>query len=428
MNPPTPKKTKTSIELLSGSSRQTSTSLVNNGDVTKDSALRRSTITGLIKDINKTAGEKIAFNLLEDKDAPTNVNNWISSTSLKLDYIISNKRPGGLPEGRIIEMFGEPSSGKSTIAQTFCAQIQKNGGIAVYIDAENATSLENLKLLGVNVEELIFVQEQCVENIFQLIESIITSIRNQMNDVPILIVWDSIAASATKVELEATYEQNQIGIKARALSKGIMKVNNMLKDKRVTLLLLNQTRQKIGIIMGDATTTPGGMAIPFASSVRLRVYTPSKIKETIEKQEIVKGIEVKIGAVKNKVGRPYRQTSIQIIYGKGITDSELLFDDLRVFCESNKFKDNKAKYAVGDVVCVLSGAGAWKNAELQNLKTGEVVKDVKFYKADFETKVLNNPEFKEYVLAVCDGCFILDAAETDSITKAITPMTDHEID
>lgn len=523
----------------------------------KDNSVRRNLIANITKDINKSKGEKVAFNLIEDKDAPTNVSDWISTTSIKLDYIIANRRPGGIPGGRIIEIFGEPSSGKSTLAQTICAQHQKNGGIAVYIDSENATSLENLALLGVNVEELIFVQEQCIEDTFQLIEQIITSVKNQMNDVPILIVWDSVAASVSRTELEATYEQQQIGIKARALSKGIMKVNQILKDKGVTLILLNQTRQKIGVIGSDPcvapetkikirrqntslnftpeqtitigelfkqegiskfnevgmlnvedsdieiesydfktntkcwrkvtdlvvkneskvhyklgtlkgtadhkvwyngkwielskhpkaklvkepievldlcvedthnyiaegqinhnTTTPGGMAIPFAASVRLRVYTPSKIKELVDKQEVIKGIEIRVGAVKNKVARPYRQTTIQILYGKGVTDSELLFDDLRVFCESSTYKEKRAKYAYKDgIVANIHGSGGWKYIQLLDSNTGEIVKEQNFRKDEFESKILNNPEYKEYILALCDGCFILNAVEKDEVTK-----------
>lgn len=532
----------------------------------KDSSVRRNLIANITKDINKTKGEKVAFNLLEDKDAPTNVSEWISTTSLKLDYIIANRRPGGIPGGRIIEIFGEPSSGKSTLAQTICAQMQKNGGIAVYIDSENATSLENLALIGVNIEELIFVQEQCIEDTFQLIEQIITSVKNQMDDVPILIVWDSVAASVSRAELEATYEQQQIGIKARALSKGIMKVNQILKDKGVTLILLNQTRQKIGVMGSDPcvspetrikirrhnkhwgrseetitlgelfeqegfesfdevgmlniedsnieiesfdfktntkcwrkvtdlvvkneskvhyklgtlkgtpdhrvwfngewvelsrhphaklvkepievldmcvedthnyiaegqvnhnTTTPGGMAIPFAASVRLRVYTPSKIKELVDKQEIIRGIEIKVGAVKNKVARPYRQTSIQIIYGKGVTDAELLFDDLRVFCESGNYKENRAKFAYKDgIVANIHGTGGWKYIQLVDSKTGEIIKEQNFRKDEFETKIYNNPEYREHVLALCDGCFILNAAEKDEITKLSGEVDEHGI-
>lgn len=219
-------------------------------------AKKASLISNITREINKAKGERIAFNLNTDEDAPTNVKNWYTTSAVKLDYIISNKRGGGIPEGRIIEIFGEPSSGKSTLAQTICAQAQKEGAIAVYIDSENATSLENLAVIGVNIDELIFVQEQCIEDTFQLIEQIITSVKNQDKAMPIIIVWDSVAASVSRTELEATYEQQQIGIKARALSKGIMKVNQILKDKGVTLILLNQTRQKIGILHGDACVAP----------------------------------------------------------------------------------------------------------------------------------------------------------------------------
>ena len=417
------------MPIVKKTTKLTETGLGSQQVSTTDPSARKSLISSITNNINKSRGEKVAYNLVHDKDAPTNVNHWFSTTSIKLDYIIANKRPGGIPEGRIIEIFGEPSSGKSTLAQTICAQAQREGAIAVYIDSENATSLENLFLLGVNVEELIFVQEQCIEDTFQLIEEIITSVKNQMNSTPIVIVWDSVAASVSRTELEATYEQQQIGIKARALSKGIMKVNQILKDKGVTLILLNQTRQKIGVIGADPTTTPGGMAIPFAASVRLRVYTPSKIKEMVDKQEVVRGIEIRVATVKNKVARPYRQTNIQIMYGKGVTDSELLFDDLRAFCETSKFKENKARFAHKDgIVANLHGSGGWKYCQLIDTKTDKQIKEVNFHKADFELKILNNPEFRDYILALADGCFILGEAEKDEITKVGATVDEHSLD
>lgn len=385
-------------------------------------------ISGITKEINKTRGEKIAYNLKTDDDAPTSVRSWFSTSAIKLDYIISNKRGGGIPEGRIIEIFGEPSSGKSTLAQTICGQAQKNGAIAVYIDSENATSVENLSMLGVDVNELIFVQEQCIEDTFQMIEQIITSVKNQDNSLPIIIVWDSIAASVSRTELEATYEQQQIGIKARALSKGIMKVNQILKDKRVTLILVNQTRQKIGVIGGDPTVTPGGMAVPFAASVRLRVYTPQKIKETIEKQEIIKGIQVRVATIKNKVARPYRQAELQIIYDKGINDYEILFDDLRIFCESPKFKENREKYSINGIVAVISGAGAWKKIELIDCLTGEIKADKNFYKSDF-CNIFNDEKFNQYIFMLCDGSYILKDSEKDTLTSASAAAIDeHSVD
>jgi hypothetical protein len=177
------------------------------------------------------------------------------------------------------------------------------------------------------------------------------------------------------------------------------------------------------------TTTPGGMAIPFAASVRLRVYTPSKIKEMVDKQEVVRGIEIRVATVKNKVARPYRQTNIQIMYGKGVTDSELLFDDLRAFCETSKFKENKARFAHKDgIVANLHGSGGWKYCQLIDTKTDKQIKEVNFYKADFELKILNNPEFRDYILALADGCFILGEAEKDEITKVGATVDEHSLD
>ena len=134
--------------------------------------------------------------------------------------------------------------------------------------------------------------------------------------------------------------------------------------------------------------------------------------------KIIKGIEIRVGAVKNKVARPYRQTTIQILYGKGVTDSELLFDDLRVFCESSTYKEKRAKYAYKDgIVANIHGSGGWKYIQLLDSNTGEIVKEQNFRKDEFESKILNNPEYKEYILALCDGCFILNAVEKDEVTK-----------
>lgn len=202
----------------------------------------------LIRAINKEAGSTIAFNLSTD-DAPTNIKRWISSGSKQLDFILSNKKEGGFPEGRIIEIQGPASSGKSHIAYEICKSTQKLGGIVVYIDTENATSLENLKSVGVDVgPKFVFIQETCMEEIFKIIENVIEKARSMKANVPVTVVWDSIAASAPKAEIEGDYDQNTIGLAARILSKGFRKITHVIGDKNVLLVLLNQQRQKIGCV------------------------------------------------------------------------------------------------------------------------------------------------------------------------------------
>jgi hypothetical protein len=207
--------------------------------------------------------------------------------------------------------------------------------------------------------------------------------------------------------------------------------NSVRVDGKMHVLDLSVERTNCYLAEGQInhnTTTPGGMAIPFAASVRLRVYTPQKIKEIVDKQEIIKGIQVKVATIKNKVARPYRQTELQIIYGKGINDYEILFDDLRAFCETPKYKENREKYAIDGICGNISGTGAWKKIELIDCFTGEVKSEKNFYKADFGT-IFNDSKYKDYILLLCDGAFILKDNEKDenSIPSGIQ-VDEHSLD
>jgi recombination protein RecA len=210
----------------------------------------------LIKDLNKGAQERIAYNLATD-ESPTNINRWISTGSTLLDYYITNKRNGGVPEGRIIEIFGQPSIGKSHLAYQIARSTQSMGGVVVYIDTENATSTENLALLGVDIRRrFAFVETSCTEEVFKVMESSILKFRNLNKDVPLLIVWDSVAATSPKAELEGEYDANTIGLQARVLSKGFRKITQLIGNKNVTLVLLNQIRLKVGVLHGDPCVSP----------------------------------------------------------------------------------------------------------------------------------------------------------------------------
>jgi protein RecA len=354
----------------------------------------------LIKSLNKEHGTRVAYNLAYD-ESPTHVKRWIGTGSEQLDYIIANRKNGGLPEGRIIEIFGPPSIGKSHIAIQIARSTQHMGGIVVYIDTENATSVENLGLLGVDIiKRFVYVDTHCTEEVLSIAESTILKAKAMNKDVPITIIWDSVAASSPKAELDGTYEQNSIGLQARAISKGMRKITGIIANQNVLMVCLNQIRTKIGVMYGDPTVTPGGKAIPFHSSVRIKLGAGQHI--TNKNKEVI-GIHVRAKTIKNKVAPPFRECNFEIHFGKGIVEHEQVFDELRK--HGPEIIDKKE-------ICV-KGTSAWKSLEVTDTKTGEVIVAKKFYKADFG-EVWQDPEYKEYVDCLLEACLIRKMTNEDA--------------
>jgi len=325
----------------------------------------------LIESLNREHGAKIAYNLAYDV-SPTHVKRWISTGSKQLDYIISNRKNGGLPEGRIVEIFGPPSIGKSHVAIQIARSTQLLGGIVVYIDTENATSVENLSLLGVDIEKrFVYVDTHCTEEVLSIAEATIMKAKAMDKDVPITIIWDSVAASSPKAELIGDYDKDSIGLQARAISKGMRKITGVIGNQNVLFVILNQIRTKIGVMYGDPTTTPGGKAIPFHSSVRIKLGAGQIIEN--KNKEIV-GIHVSAKTIKNKVAPPFRTVKFEIHFGVGIREHEQIFDLLR--------KHGMA--TIGNYDVSISGTGSWKAITVSHTQTGEVYKEKKFHKADFQ--------------------------------------------
>ena len=358
----------------------------------------------LIKDINKKHQDKIAFNLGSDA-APTNISRWISTGSRMLDAIISNTSNGGLPEGRIVEIQGPPSIGKSHIGFELAKSTQRHGGIVVYIDTENATSLDNLRGLGINVNShFIFVQTACTEEIFEVAEQAIMKARQLKKDVPVTIIWDSVAASSPKAELEGDYDQNSIGLQARVLGKGLRKITQLIANQKVLFVLFNQQRMKIGVMYGDPTTTPGAAAIPYACSTRIRLYGGSHILDEKTKETI--GIAVKAKTIKNKVARPFREAEFEIHFGIGVREDQQAFDAFRRWCDAH----GPVQTLDGGFVSV-AGTGSWKTFTVTD-SSGKVIKEEKWQgKADFGERVYYNPEYKEYVTALLEASFVVKAGQ-----------------
>ena len=346
----------------------------------------------LISALNKEHGSKIAYNLAYDT-SPTHVKRWISTGSRLLDYIVANRQNGGLPEGRIVEVFGPPGIGKSHIAIQIARATQKLGGIVVYIDTENATSVENLSLLGVDImKRFVYVDTHCTEEVLSIAESTILKAKAMDKDVPITIIWDSVAASSPKAELIGDYDKESIGLQARAVSKGMRKITGVIANQNVLFLILNQTRTKIGVMYGDPTTTPGGKAIPFHSSVRIKLGAGQQIQD---KNKNVIGIHVSAKTIKNKVSAPFRDCKFEIHFGIGIKEHEQIFDVLR----------KHGKEVIDGNEISVSGTSSWKNLTVINAETGELKLEKKFYKNDFD-EVLNDPEYSPFLDALLERAMI----------------------
>ena len=336
----------------------------------------------LIQALNKEHGSRVAYNLSVDT-SPTHVNRWISTGSKLLDYICSNRRDGGLPEGRIIEIFGPPSIGKSHIATQIARTTQQLGGIVVYIDTENATSVENLGLLGIDVaKRFVYVDTHCTEEVLSIAEATIMKAKAMDKDIPVTIVWDSVAASSPKAELIGDYDKESIGLQARAISKGMRKITGVIANQNVLFVILNQIRTKIGVMYGDPDTTPGGKAIPFHASTRIKLGAGQQIKDG----EDVIGIHVSAKTIKNKVAPPFRKINFEIHFGVGIREHEQIFDVLR----------KHGPEIINDKEVTVKGTGSWKTFSVVDVKTGEVLVEKKFHKANFN-ELLSDGQYSKYI-------------------------------
>jgi recombination protein RecA len=354
----------------------------------------------LISSLNKDHGSRIAYNLAVDT-SPTHVKRWISSGSKQLDLIVSNRANGGLPEGRIVEIFGPPSIGKSHIATQIARSTQTLGGIVVYIDTENGTSVENLAALGVDVSKrFVYVDTHCTEEVLDIAEKTILKAKGMQKDVPITIIWDSVAASSPKAELEGAYDKDTIGLQARAISKGMRKITGVIGDQNVLFVILNQIRTKIGVLHGDPTTTPGGMAIPFHASVRLKLGAGQHIEN---KQGDVIGINVWAKTIKNKVAPPFRKVDFRIIFGRGIEEHEEVFDVLRT--HGPDMVDNHQ--------VTVEGTGAWKMIKVVNERQ-EIIVEKKFYKADFGD-LWKDPQYKPWIDGLLSKALIRTAVSAEDV-------------
>lgn len=296
---------------------------------------RRAALENALRQIEKQFGKGSIMKLGESTHMQVET---IPTGALALDIAIG---VGGFPRGRIIEVYGPESSGKTTVALHAIAEVQRAGGQAAFIDAEHALDPLYASKLGINIDELLLSQPDTGEQALEIAEALVRS-----GAVDIIVI-DSVAALVPKAEIEGEMGDSHVGLQARLMSQALRKLSGAINKSKVIAIFINQLREKVGVMFGNPETTPGGRALKFYSSVRLEV----RRVETIKQGNDMVGNRTRIKVVKNKVAPPFKQAEVDIMYGEGISREGSIVD-------------------IGTEMDIVNKSGAWYSYDGERLGQG----------------------------------------------------------
>ena len=332
--------------------------------ITKDEKDKDKVLEQVLADIEKQFGKGAIMRLGNEEHIEIDTT---SSGSLSLDIALG---VGGFPVGRIIEIFGPESSGKTTIALQAIAEVQKKGGRAAFIDAEHALDPVYAKNLGVNINNLLLSQPDTGEQALEICDALVKS------EAVDLIVIDSVAALVPQAEIDGEMGDSHVGLQARLMSQALRKLSGNMNKSKTTCIFINQLREKVGIMFGNPETTPGGRALKFYASVRLDIRKGEQIKSG----DTVIGNKVNIKVVKNKVSPPFRTACVDIMYGEGISREGEIID-------------------LASDIDIIDKSGAWYSYNGEKIGQGKenvknLLKNNKELKEELENKIKEHYGFK----------------------------------